>query len=275
VPELSVVVACRDRAALLAASLPHLTSALRVGDELVVVDAASTSDEVATVAARAGATVVRCETGGASAARNAGWRAARHDLVAFTDDDCRPAIGWANEVAHALTQLDAVCGRVIAEGDGYLSVLEDRVARDYAPGGDPALLGHGANLAVRRAALHAVGGWDERLGPGTRWPGAEDKDLLLRLLAAGHSAGYRPDPVVRHVQWRTRTQALRTELGYGRGLGALSTTGRGPTTGMWALRSAQITAADAKAGFRYGVAAGLLRTAGILWGGATARRGLR
>ena len=48
-----------------------------------------------------GARVLRLEAPGASRARNAGWRAARHSLVAFTDDDCRPQPGWLDALAAA------------------------------------------------------------------------------------------------------------------------------------------------------------------------------
>lgn len=277
---LSVVVACRDRAELLAGSLPALVGSLRPGDELLVVDAASRTDAVATAAAAAGARVVRCPDPGATAARNAGWAAARHDLLAFTDDDCRPAPGWATAVAAALGELDAVCGRMVAEGVGHLSVLDDPQPHDYRLGEDPARLGHGGNLGVRRDALEAVGGWDTRIGPGTRWPGAEDKDLLLRLLATGRTAGYRPEPVVRHLQWRTRRQALATELGYARGTGALAVQGRrlglpGPGVAAAAAAQARTVGRDLRGGYRFGVVAGVLRTGGVLWGALTAAGRLR
>ena len=277
---LSVVVPCRDRATLLAGSLPALCAALRPGDELVVVDAASIGRDVQEVARAAGAHVIRCSEGGATAARNAGWAAARHDLVAFLDDDCRPEPGWADAVDAALGDLDAVCGRMLAEGEGHLSLLDDPQPRDYRLGDDIELFGHGGNLAVRRPALAAVSGWDPRIGPGTRWPGAEDKDLLLRLLAAGHRAGYRPGPAVRHLQWRTRRQVLKAELGYARGLGALAVKGRraglpAPRVAAATGASASTTVRDLRNGYEFGVVTGIVRTGGILWGAATAARKLR
>lgn len=268
----SVVVPCRDRSELLRRSLPALVGCLGPDDELVVVDAASTDSSVAAVAAAAGAVVVRSLQPGASAARNAGWRAARHELVAFTDDDCRPETDWLAAVAAALQDLDAVCGRVVADGAGHLSVHESTEPRDYSRTDDPAGFGHGANLAARRSALEAVDGWDERLGPGTPWPGGEDKDLLVRLLAAGRDVGYRPEPLVRHVQWRTRRQSLRAELGYARGSGFLAAQGIGPSALKRSGAELSTGARDLRAGYQYGAVAGVVRAGGVLWGAVTARR---
>jgi glycosyltransferase involved in cell wall biosynthesis len=269
---LSVVIACRDRATLLTGCLRALEPAREDGAEVIVVDAGSRTDEVARAAA--GVRLLRSAGGSASAARNLGWRAASHPLVAFTDDDCRPAPDWAAATVHALIDLSAVCGQVLAEGDGHLSVLETTDPVDYAAADDPALLGHGANLAVRRDALEAVGGWDERLGPGTRGPGAEDKDLLLRLLHAGFAAGYRPEPVVRHLQWRSRRKALKAELGYGRGAGALAAKGFGPSARALAVAELGTALADLRAGYQYGAVAGVLRSSGIV-AGRLSGRGLR
>ncbi len=38
--------------------------------------------------------ISRAENGGLAVARQEGWRAARADLLAFTDDDCVPGPGW-------------------------------------------------------------------------------------------------------------------------------------------------------------------------------------
>ncbi|MFN2536586.1 MAG: glycosyltransferase family 2 protein [Mycobacteriales bacterium] len=266
---LSVVVPCRDRAALLRGCLVSLRSAVREEDEVIVVDAGSLTEEVRGVAEEAGVHYLRAESHSASAARNAGWRAARHDRIGFVDDDCRPLPGWGAAMAEALDELDAVCGQVRPDGDGHLSVLLDAEPSDYAADTPVAALGHGANLAVRRAALVAVGGWEELLGPGTDWPGAEDKELLVRLLRHGARAGYRPEAVVEHLQWRSRRQALRAELGYARGAGALVARGL-PAGGVRdELRTA---VRDLRAGYQYGAVAGLVRAGGVAWGRASWRR---
>src|SRR5690242_7103115 len=84
----TVVVPTRDRPSQLAACLDSLRSALREGDELVVVDSASRdAAAVAAVARSAGARLVRCELPGVNRARNSGWRAGSRDVVLFTDDD--------------------------------------------------------------------------------------------------------------------------------------------------------------------------------------------
>lgn len=210
-----MVVPTRDRPEHLARCLAALRVALRSEDELVVVDSASTVPVPA---------ALRCEAPGASRARNAGWRAARHDLVAFVDDDVEVAPGWADAMTAALGSHDWVAGAV-----GVPAGQEDRerpVAVTYLTTATPltsatrGTLGASANLGVRRSALAKVGGFDERLGPGTWTRAAEDLDLLDRLLAAGHDGWFAPDAAATHDQWRDRRALLRLDHGYGIGLGA-------------------------------------------------------
>lgn len=263
---LSVVVPCRDRAELLRGCLTALAGSTAAQDEVLVVDAASSSDQVRAVADQASVRCVTSPQGSASAARNAGWRAATHPLVAFVDDDCRPVAGWADATVAALAELDAVCGQVRGQGDGHLSVLTRPTAQDYAPSTPFADLGHGANLGARRDVLAAAGGWDETLGPGTTAGAAEDKELLLRLVRRGARVGYRPEPVVEHLQWRTRRQALEAELRYAKGAGRLRA--RGLPTGS-AARELRLAAADLRHGYQYGAVAGVVRAVGFAWGRRT------
>ena len=224
---ISVVVATRDRPRLLAGCLDSLAGALCGDDELVVVDSCSGDDTSLTLARDHAARALRMGVPGASRARNAGWRAARHDIVAFVDDDVRVHRGWAGALRAVLRgdeSVGFVTGRLGPEPGGpeveRPVALLDRATSCPLTRSTVRDLGHGANLAVRRGALEDVGGFDERFGPGAHWSAAEDLDLLDRLLGAGHVGRYEPSVDAWHVQWRTRRHLLPLEWSYGTGQGA-------------------------------------------------------
>jgi GT2 family glycosyltransferase len=220
------VLCTRDRPELLRRALAALMAARREGDEVVVVDSASVTDGPRRIAADAGATVLRCDEPGASRARNAGWRVARSPVVAFTDDDCVVDGGWFAAVAAAFAtgpaQLGFVAGRVDPMEGGSPSVLDRADVASYDGVQDPMPIGHGANMAARRPALDAVGGFDVGLGAGAPLHAAEEKDLFWRLLRAGWSGRYCPEMIVAHGHPEGRRERLRTEYRYGVGGGAFS-----------------------------------------------------
>ena len=215
-PPLTVVVPTRNRPDHLAACVAALRADLGPADEVLVVDSAGTPPLT-------GDHVLRCDLPGASRARNAGWRAARHDLVAFVDDDVRVLPGWADALVAELTRTDWVTGKVgVPEGQEdrerpvAVTALTERTVLTPASRG---AIGASANLGVRREALRAVDGFDESLGPGTWTRAAEDLDLFDRLLAAGHPGVFTPEAAAVHDQWRDRRDLLRLDHGYGIGTG--------------------------------------------------------
>jgi hypothetical protein len=211
-----------------------------------------------------------------------GWRAARHELVAFVDDDVRVAPGWADAMAGALREATFVTGRLAVPAgqeavEAAVAVLDapEPMAIDGAGGAMP---GHGANLAVRRTALDMVGGFDECLGPGHRFVAAEDGDLFDRLLAAGFRGRYEPAALAWHEQWRDRRARLRLDWCYGIGAGArlakLARTDRSRAKSVsrdvvvrWGL---QALAGDLRRGYRFAVATDAARLAGVTRGFVTA-----
>jgi glycosyltransferase involved in cell wall biosynthesis len=277
---LTVVVCSRDRAMFLDSALTALRGALRAGDDVIVVDSASTDSSVADTARHHGARVLRCDRPGASLARNVGAALATAALLAFTDDDCRPEPGWADTIASAFADpvVGFVTGRVLpdAEEGAVVAVMTDANPARFEYPDDPAPVGHGANMAVRRVAFEAVGGFDELLGAGGRFRGAEDHDLFYRLLDAGWHGVYEPDAVVVHHQWRSQRQALRLEYGYGLGSGAFAVkvarvrgdAGRRMLARrLWddgLLRAWR----DLRSGYETGAASNLLRVAGVATGAA-------
>lgn len=173
--------------------------------DVLVVDDGS-SDGTAGVAAAAGARVVRhAVNSGIGAARRTGCREAGGSTLVFIDDDCAPVDGWLEMLVAPLDQpgVVAVGGRI--ESVPHTVAQRYQVAMGYgnplpaqrAPGGTPTrrVLHHfarmyrppvlvdggaaadlaAANVAYRREAVEAVGGFDARL------QAAEDMDLAGRL----------------------------------------------------------------------------------------------
>jgi glycosyltransferase involved in cell wall biosynthesis len=218
----SVVVCSRDRPEQLGRALPRILAALRPGDELVLVDSASRTEAMATLAHELGVRHIRVAEPGLARARNAGVEASNNPLVAFTDDDCYPDDGWlaAAERAFAEPEVGLVTGRVRsnrpeAQSNSTLDLPDRRVIDGLR---DPERLGHGANMVFRRQALAAIGCFDERLGAGTQLRSAEDVDAFFRILEAGWKIVYEPAASVLHDQWREgENLALRYAYGVGNG----------------------------------------------------------
>lgn len=135
--------------------------------------------------------VVRADVPGASAARNAGWRAAHGDVVVFLDDDIRArpdllARHMAHHEAHPEEQA-SLLGRVVwapeLELTPFMHWVEDGVQFDYGSIGDQAQWWHlySCNASVKRSLLERVDGFDE-----VNFPfGYEDLDLGRRMSEHG------------------------------------------------------------------------------------------
>jgi glycosyltransferase involved in cell wall biosynthesis len=223
----TVVVPTRDRPAQLEACLESLRVTVRDDDELVVVDSASIAGaDVAAVATRYDARLVRCDLPGVGRARNAGWRAARHDIVLFTDDDVVVDVGWRDALATAVAahpEAGFVTGRVLPS-PGQVPSRDVAIKREEVvevfDASSVGNLGHSANLGMRRGVLEQVGGFDEALGAGSRFKSAPETDLFDRCFAAGLAGRYEPAALAWHDQWRGPRRLLLLEARYGFGNGA-------------------------------------------------------
>ena len=120
---------------------------------------------------------------GPAAARNAGWRNARAPLIAFTDDDTIPEPTWLERGLQAVerdSRVIALAGQVHVP----CPLVPTDYERDIARMEDAEFVT--ANCFVRRVALEAVGGFDERFTAAWR----EDSDLHFSLLRlAGRQGG--------------------------------------------------------------------------------------
>jgi glycosyltransferase involved in cell wall biosynthesis len=220
-PLISVIVPTRDRPAALEACLSSLdaqTMADRL--EVVVVDDGSVAgDTVAHVVARhPSARLVRRSGAGPAAARNAGARAARGDMLLFTDDDCLPQADWAEELMAAFREgAEAVAGRTL-NTRGALADASEVISRapasvePFAPSN---------NLACTRAVFEAVP-FDESY----QQAAAEDREWCARLASKGHALRSQPSACVHHRPKLNLSSFFRRQVRYGHGAYRFRSTAR-------------------------------------------------
>jgi len=220
-PFISIVVPVRNGEAVIGQCLDSLLALEWPSDrrEILVVDNGST-DSTASVVESRGITLLREPRRGAAIARNTGWRAARGDLVAFTDCDCRVSTGWLSHLASAFDDpaVAGAGGRLVpAPPRGVIEeciiakdiLSQERALRDelLSP---PFLVT--ANAMYRRSVLQAVGGFDETLTVN-----GEDADLAWRIQWLGHRLEYVPEAEVVHAHRSTLRAFLRQVASYGAG----------------------------------------------------------
>jgi glycosyltransferase involved in cell wall biosynthesis len=203
VPWISVVVPTCGRPALLNRCLTGLTGQdlAPANYEIVVVDDRPSSATRGIVQQWADAQdkrglVIRyvASTGphGPAAARNRGWRQARADVIAFTDDDTEPDSGWLRNGLKAFQVqepgTEAVTGRIV------MPIPPDPTDYERDANGLERAEFATANCFCRRRILERIDGFDERFELAWR----EDSDLQFRILSTGARIGYAKEAVVLH-----------------------------------------------------------------------------
>jgi glycosyltransferase involved in cell wall biosynthesis len=224
-PSVSVVVPTRGRPRQLAECIRALAAQTypRQRFEVVVVDdGAGTPSEEELVQSGGDLRVVlvRQAHAGPAAARNAGAARSAGELLAFTDDDCRPDPGWvAAFAARAAGRPNAAFGgRTVnaLAGNRFSTasqLLLTYLYEHYGSQPERGLFFASNNLAVPAAAFRALGGFD----PANPRAAAEDRDFCDRWSARGLELAYAPEALVRHAHALTLAGYARQHFEYGRG----------------------------------------------------------
>jgi GT2 family glycosyltransferase len=227
----TVLIATRERPEMLRDTLHSILSARHVPREIVVVDQSSAPNpEVANMGKVRECEIryVHSRTQGLARARNVGLRRASHTPIVILDDDMLVGDDSLERLLAGMSGGDertVTTGRLLAappEAPGLVQAPAALVTRSEPAvfrGRQPLQVVPGPNIAVARSVMIEIGGYDERLGAGTRFPGAEDHDLSLRLLDAGCEVRHVPDAVVLHRAWRSQRDLVRLRWGYARGVG--------------------------------------------------------
>ncbi|MCZ2818747.1 HAD-IIIA family hydrolase [Modestobacter sp. VKM Ac-2977] len=153
--------------------------------------------------------VVRTGGGGPAVARNLGWRTAGTEWIAFLDDDVVPDPDWYARLAEDLAALPADAAGT--QGRVRVPLPADRRPTDWERGtaGLATSSWITADLAYRRSALAAVGGFDERFPRAFR----EDSDLALRVMDTGSTLTRGERWITHPVRPTDRWVSVRVQAG--------------------------------------------------------------
>lgn len=154
-------------------------------------------------------------------ARNAGIRAARGQILAFTDADCRPKPDWLSKLVQGFRsrRVGLVAGEIEpAPGDTWIEHYSARwgmLSQRYTLAHPYLRYAQTASLAVRRSVFLDVGLFRPQMTSGG------DADLCWRAIGAGWGLEFVPEAAVLHHH-RTTVRCLWEQWQrYGRGHGHL------------------------------------------------------
>ncbi|MDO9541614.1 MAG: glycosyltransferase, partial [Kiritimatiellia bacterium] len=170
---------------------------------------------------------VSFEKGDSSEKKNAGWRAARSEIIAFIDDDVIVGKSWPEAVLEpfAESSVGLVSGPGLVPADipltarlagwtlasraaGY--VQERYLADNSAP--KPVKWSRliGCNMAYRRKVLEEINGFDPKF-----WPGEEMLAAYLATVRKGYTLVFQPKAILHHYPRTSYAQFLKQMYGYG------------------------------------------------------------
>lgn len=229
-PPTSLVICSRNRPKLLSETVASILRGKDVPTEMIIVDQSTEPHgELSVMKGSPSCEIlyIHSKIVGVGASRNFGIRSSRFEILIFIDDDMFVEPDWFRNLVQAVIKAgpcSVVTGQVLTgesevpggiapsiKKDQQPAVYQGRIRKDVLYTG---------NMGAYRSVFDQVGVFDERLGPGTSFPAAEDNDLGFRLLEQGYRICYVPEAVVYHRAWRSERENLALEWRYGVGRGA-------------------------------------------------------
>lgn len=215
-PRISVIVCSYNGARTLRECLNGLVALDYADYEVIVVNDGST-DDTPTIAQDYPVRLISQPNKGLSAARNVGLDAATGDIVAYIDDDAFPHPYWLRYLTAAFNRSahvgiggpnlappgDGLVAECVAAAPGNpLHVLLSDDLAEHIPG---------CNMAYRKEALFAIGGFDPRFRAA-----GDDVDLCWRLQDRGWTIGFCPSAMVWHHRRNSIRAYWKQQYGYGK-----------------------------------------------------------
>lgn len=215
-PRISVFVCSYNGSRTIRKTLSELARLDYPDYEVVVVNDGST-DETPQIAREFNVRLINTENRGLSVARNEALKDEAASIVVYIDDDAYPDPHWLKYIAHTFltTGFAAVGGPNLLPLES--SITENCVGN--APGGATHVLINdrvaehipGCNMAYRKEALKAIGGFD-----GQFRSAGDDVDVCWRIQKMGWQIGYHPAAYVWHLRRNRLKTYWRQQKGYGK-----------------------------------------------------------
>lgn len=219
-------------------SIAQSLAAAPVEGEIIVVDNASTDDTAAVIKKWAETCAFPVQAlyepkKGISAARNCGIRAARGELLAFTDDDCRMSKEYVTDALRhdAADTAPVLRGGRVELGDPTdlpLTIMTEPLIKRWEQAKNSAKCDNlsysifGCNMSMRQSLIKRIGFFDENIGAGKKIAASEDIDYIFRSYLAQLTIEYVPDMIVYHFHGRkTNAEGKKLLRNYAIGEGAL------------------------------------------------------
>ena len=215
-PRVSVIVCAYNAEDTIEECLEGLNSVDYPDFETIVIDDGST-DATSQLVSEFDVRLISTDNQGLSAARNLGLAAATGEIVAYIDSDAFPDRDWLTHMVAVFLRTDHVGvggPNVAPSGDswtaqcvsaspgGPIHVLLSDSEAEHIPG---------CNMAFRKSALDAVGGFDAQY----RVAG-DDVDACWKVLDRGWTLGYSPGAVVWHHPRSSVRGYLKQQYSYGK-----------------------------------------------------------
>jgi GT2 family glycosyltransferase len=175
--------------------------------EIIVVDDCST-DNTERAVENYNVNYMRLEkNSGPAVCRNTGAGAAKGDILAFTDSDCRVERNWLENITSHFRdrKIDAIMGKLLIDRSNFLgdsisalgfpaggSIGFDKIWKVDENGFTNSL--STCNCAIRTEAFNQAGGFDETFP----YAGGEDSYLAYSLRQKDYMIKYCPDVIVYH-----------------------------------------------------------------------------
>lgn len=215
-PKVSVVVCSYNGSRTIRDTMEGLKHLAYPNYEVIVVNDGS-KDKTPEIAAEYDVRLISTENRGLSNARNTGWQEATGEIIAYIDDDAYPDPHWLHYLAHLFMTTDFVGAggpNLAPPGDGPVAdcvynspggpvqvLLSDREA-EHVPG---------CNMAFRRDALAAIGGFDPRYRAA-----GDDVDVCWRLQQQVGRIGFHAAAMDWHHRRNEVGTYWRQQQGYGK-----------------------------------------------------------